>query len=55
MQPTMAANGAWPLGCLFDLRQQIAMDGLARGEPLVAGLEPRQRVVRRGRFLTIRR
>jgi hypothetical protein len=37
------------------LRHQIAIDRLARRKPLVAGFEPRNRVVGRGRFLAIRR
>ena len=37
-------------GGLLHLRHQIAIDGLARREPLVAGFEARNRVVRRGRL-----
>src|SRR4051794_14910167 len=48
-------SGEWRLvtGRLLYLRHQIAIDGLARREPLVSGLELCNRIVRRCRLLTI--
>ena len=51
MQPTMAAIGAWPAGGGLDLRQEIAIDGLAREQPGVPVHQPLQRLVRRLRTL----